>query len=98
MKSIIVGNGQQIEDVAIQEYGCQEGVVVLLSDNGLGLDDLLYPGQVLKVRNVVPELTSNNRVKQVTIANERLEPNSGVVGEKPNEGYAAEDYFLEDYN
>ncbi|MCO5253354.1 MAG: LysM peptidoglycan-binding domain-containing protein [Bacteroidetes bacterium] len=97
MKEVTTGNGQQLEDIAIQEYGCEEGVITLLADNRLSMDDLLYPGQKLKVREEVPELTGNNRVMLMAIEREGVSPVSGIVGQIPDTHYAGEDYFGEDY-
>jgi hypothetical protein len=98
MKTIKVGNGQQVEDVAIAEYGDAASCVLVCADNGLGLDDLLFPGQELLIRTPVPEVTENNIQLQQLIAREGISPNSGVSGTAPLLGYAMEDYFAEDYN
>ena len=98
MSEYVVKYGQQLEDVALIAYGTMVGVAQLCRDNALDMDSLLYPGQILQIREFVPELTDNNRVMLEVITKEGIVPVSGVVGEKPNEGYAAEDYFGEDYN
>lgn len=98
MKEYRVKDSQQLEDVALSVYGTIEAVPMLCSDNKLTMDDLLYADQILKVRSEVPVINRSNVAVQLAIAKEGIVPVSGVVGEKPNEGYAAEDYFGEDYN
>ena len=98
MKTIKVGNGQQLEDIALVEYGDAAASVLICSDNTLGMDDLLYAGQELFVRTPAPEFSDNSMVTMRNLANEKITPNSGVNGVAPLTGYALEDYFLEDYN
>lgn len=49
--TIIVQQGQCLLDIALQEYGSAEGVVMLMRDNNLSLDANLLPGTALVVRN-----------------------------------------------
>jgi hypothetical protein len=98
MTEIIVGNGQQVEDIAVEVYGdAGAGTVLLMEDNNLALDSLLFPGQVLKVRQSVPSLTENNIVLQRSINAENIEPNSGVSGDVLSSLYVDEDYVDDDY-
>ena len=94
-KNIIVSNGQTVEDVAVQEYGCQEGFVYILMDNSLGPNSLLYGGQVLKIRTVVPEITTKNISVGRRVTDAGIRPNSGVAGSVPDGGYV-EDGYVED--
>lgn len=48
-KTVIVEQGQNLFDIAVQEYGGIEGVVHLIQDNGLDVNARLEPGQELKV-------------------------------------------------
>lgn len=78
MKTITVKEGQTLEDIAIQYYGCFEGVITLMQDNDLALDSPLYVGRALEIQDEVPALTPTN--KKVVEAFERkgYSPNSGV--------------------
>lgn len=60
-KQVEVFEGQTLIDIAIQEYGCYEGVMLLLKDNAIRIADDLNAGLVLMVRDEVPELNAINR-------------------------------------
>lgn len=47
MKKITVFSGQNLFDIAIQEYGSVEALVKIANDNGLRADDDLTEGQQL---------------------------------------------------
>ena len=77
MKKIIVRYGQTIFDIAIQEYGCYEGVTVLCQDNVLSLSSELVAGQVLLIQITVPDFSNGNmQVVNYLVAN-GIKPNSG---------------------
>lgn len=62
-KKIVVADRQCVIDLAIQEYGCYEGVWLLLKDNPaklLGVSDVPAAGMQLLIRNPVPRLTDTN--------------------------------------
>jgi hypothetical protein len=42
-------------DIAIQEYGSMGALFDLAKDNGLEVDDDLSPGQILQIRDVLPD-------------------------------------------
>jgi len=48
MKEYTVRHGQNIYDVALQLYGSIEGVFDILVNNGIGLNDTLKPGDVIR--------------------------------------------------
>ena len=50
MKTILVESGQNMIDIAIQEYGRLEAVETVWTDNALAQDADLYPGQQLLIR------------------------------------------------
>jgi hypothetical protein len=55
MKTIIVGDGQTIFDIAIQEYGGIEGILLLMSDNGDKIPSItseLKAGLKLKIKSL----------------------------------------------
>jgi hypothetical protein len=80
MKIVEVRQGQTLADIAIKEYGCYEGISLLLNDNsGLSVDVDLVPGTLLKVNEVVPELTSNNIVIANLFKKQQVNPNSGYL-------------------
>lgn len=97
MKSITAQSGQTIEDIALQEYGCVEGVVLLLDDNGLGQDDDVFTGQVLQVRDTVPVLTDNNVAVTEYIKNKGLNPNSSMVNDLQQAFYVNPGYWADGY-
>jgi hypothetical protein len=92
-KTIIAGDGQTLEDVALQHYGCYEGVFLLTEDNGLGIDDLLAPGQELLIREPAPTLNDFNKL----VIDAELVPNSDVPGQASDNNYVEDDYVDEDY-
>ena len=66
--TIIVQQGQCLLDIALQEYGSAEGVVMLMRDNGLELDADIAPGTSLVIRNTpinkaVKEYFASKRIK-----------------------------------
>lgn len=57
MKKIILETGQNLVDIAIQEYGTLEAQDTICKDNNLAFDADLFAGQVLLIReNGVDEL------------------------------------------
>jgi len=52
MKLIYIESGQNIIDIALQEYGKLEAVETVCLDNGLAYDADLYAGQQLLIREV----------------------------------------------
>lgn len=99
MKTVIVNSGQTLEDISLQEYGCIDGVVTLLQDNGLGMDDDLYPGQPVLIRQPVPQFTDNNRDVAEYIAANGNSPNAGVTSSSaPYTGYVEIDYWIDNYS
>lgn len=50
MKSIILETGQNLIDIAIQEYGTLEATDTICKDNTLAFDTDLFAGQVLLIR------------------------------------------------
>lgn len=57
MKNVPVAYGQNILDIALQEYGDAEGLFDLCQDNNLSLSEVLTVGQILvideaKIRNL----------------------------------------------
>ncbi len=62
---VIVQNGQNLSDIAIQEYGTLEGIIVLAKTNGISPSDALYVGQQLEV----PECNFRREMKNYCKAN-----------------------------
>jgi hypothetical protein len=96
-KNIIVSSGQTVEDIAVMEYGCQEGFIYILMDNNLGPNSLLYGGQVLKIRTVVPEITTKNISVGRRITDAGIRPNAGMEGAVPEGGYVEDGYVEDEY-
>lgn len=91
---ITVEEGQTISDIADQEYGCTEGMVLICEDNGLAVDDDLLPNQALFIRVPVPDL--NGRNQEVA----RLSKSKGTI---VNSSYKASaespenDFYIDDF-
>lgn len=50
MRTIVVAVGQNLNDIALQEYGSTDGMLQLALDNGLGsVGQNLTAGQLLKI-------------------------------------------------
>jgi hypothetical protein len=77
MKTIVITQGQTIYDIAIQEYGCYEGVKLLCDDNGLGLVTELVAGDTLLIRNEVPAINDFNISASAYLKSSSMKPNSG---------------------
>lgn len=86
MKTIKVSPGQTLENISVQEYGCLQGILLIVEDNGFSMDTLLYANQEVLIRDEVPELTENNREVAKYFLETGIKPNAGVVGEKPLQG------------
>lgn len=50
MKLITVESGQNLIDIALQEYGTPEALVTICADNALEYDANLVPDQALAIR------------------------------------------------
>lgn len=50
MKSVVVISGQSVMDIAMQEYGCVNGVMWICADNAIRPDVHLDPGRFLHIR------------------------------------------------
>ncbi len=62
MATINTTEGQTLTDIALQEYGCVEGIFILMEDNPmLNMDGKLITGQAVQIREAIPELTINNK-------------------------------------
>lgn len=98
MKIITATYGQTLMDIAVQEYGCYEGVTLLMQDNDLALTANLVAGQELLIRDAVPELTATNQaVAQYNRLN-GISVNSGNdAASSSNNGYVTEGYVTDGY-
>lgn len=75
--NLTVTQGQTIYDVAMQVYGCYEGIFLLIQDNNVSLVSELMPGQNLIVRDTVPKLNENNIAVAAYYKLNSIIPNSG---------------------
>jgi hypothetical protein len=55
MRSVTVIIGQNIMDIAMQEYGDADAIVEVCELNELEIDDDIYPGQVLNLRDLTDD-------------------------------------------
>jgi hypothetical protein len=77
MATTQVSSGQCLIDVAIQEYGSIEALFDLAKDNNLEVDDDLIPGQVLQIRDTLPDTADPDLVDY--FARKSIRVNSGAV-------------------
>lgn len=99
MKTVTVTYGQTLSDVALQEYGCSEGIVLLAQDNDLSLTAKVEAGQPLQIRDVVPELTPTNIAVAQYFRINGIKPNSSSndSAASNNNGYVTQGYVNEGY-
>lgn len=99
---LTVEGGQNIVDIALQKYGCYEGVFTLMVDNGLSLTPTLTAGQQLQVRDEVPKITSNNKAIAAVFASNYTVVNTGhkpVDSVEPEAGFFDNEFYnTEFYN
>lgn len=63
MKTILIEARQSLYDIAIQEYGKTDAVVILCQDNNLDYDAELYAGASLLIReDLINEATADVNV------------------------------------
>lgn len=96
MKTIKVKSGQTLIDIALQEYGCTEGLVMLLDDNSLSMDSEAYPGQELFIREL-PEITKDNKLIQQGLIEISVIPNSQILNPVPEPHYVQDGYVQDGY-
>lgn len=92
MNTITAEDGQTIYDIAIQEYGCYEGIVQLMKDNNISLVSNINAGNQFNIQDPVPVFNSTN----VTIANflkaNKVKPNSKTYDTSDVGGYVSPGY------
>jgi hypothetical protein len=76
MATHIVTKGQCLMDVAVQRYGSVEAQFDLCKDNNLEVDDDITPGQILQIRDVLPDTADQDVVDYFTTNGFRV--NSGA--------------------
>lgn len=79
MHPIQVTDGQCLMDIAIQEYGSVEALFDLAKDNGLEVDDDITAGQVLQIRDTLPDTADPDIVEYFTKMGFKV--NSGAMVE-----------------
>jgi hypothetical protein len=83
MKVLIVLEGQTIVDVAVQEYGCYEGVLNILEDNTfLALEDGFYAGLEIYIRDEVEAINEKNKQYQAQLVIKHGQVVTGIVGKQ----------------
>lgn len=98
-RQVQVSDRQSIIDIAVQEYGCYEGVFILLSDNSdrlLAIDEIPLPGTKLNIRQTVPNINPAN----TTVVAEYRKSDHRVISQSIGEAYILEtisDYVTTDY-
>lgn len=76
--------GQTLIDLALQYYGCYEGLFILLEDNPTinSIDEVPQPGTILLIRDSVPALTDNNVSVVAEINKRSLTFNSSIAADE----------------
>ena len=89
--------GQTIFDIALQQYGCFEGVFLIMELNPtINLNTVLQPNTEIKIKDILPELNADNkRVVQLYTQN-NVKPNSSYVIDNTN-NYVNEGYVNNNY-
>lgn len=99
MATITVSDGQTLIDIAIQQYGCYEGVFDLIKDNeGLGLSSQLVAGQVLNIKDEVPTYNDNNVAIALHFRVNKIRVNSQYLPPVITGGFYHEDDFDNDFD
>ncbi len=99
-KTIQVADRQCVTDIAIQQYGCYEGVFELLKDNPTklnGLHDVPAPGTSLLIKTPVPKLTATNQTIAAKFADKKMVVVSGSEYVPVETGYVVTAYWDEFY-
>lgn len=97
-KTIKLSVGQSLINLAVQEYGCYEGLFLLVEDNQAVISNIaqvLPAGTPINIRVPVPELTDTNRVIAAKFAGKKLVISSQlpVTDIAPPSGVYQEDVF-----
>ena len=75
---VVPAPGQNLIDIAMQYYGCYEGVALIMQDNDIALDDIISNELEILIRDEVPELRPGN-LQAVSYYKEKgLTVNSGT--------------------
>ena len=75
-KIILVEHGQNIIDIALQEYGNIEAVRLVIDDNDLSFDSSLEPGRSLNIRKDLAYKPNSNESYQDVAVQKRYELDS----------------------
>jgi phage tail protein X len=80
MTTITVINGQTLSDIAIQYYGCIEGIIQLIQDNpNIGaFEQILKPGTKLQIQDNVPVFNTQNVKMAAFFSTNSLEVSTGT--------------------
>ena len=74
MRTITIEEGQNLIDIAVQEFGTADGLSTICDLNDLEFDEDLKPGQIL----VLPDLDPDNDI-QAYFASEGIKVNSHTI-------------------
>ncbi len=96
-KTITSLEGQNLYNIAIQEYGCAEAVSLLREDNNVSLATVIKPGRVLKIRVPVPEITTDNRAVVNRLAAAGVFPATAERVVELQSHYVQTGYVMEGY-
>lgn len=98
-KQVTVSDRQSLTDIAMQEYGCYQGVFILLEDNSdrlFAIDEVPLPGMKLNVRTTVPNINAAN----TSVVAEYGKQDHRVLSQAVGEAFIVEvvsDYVTTDY-
>ena len=82
MIEVIVKYGQTLFDIALEQYGCEEGIITLAEDNALAIDAELTPGQILLVQSTLPVISANNQTIATYFKTNKVHINSQFIPSK----------------
>lgn len=70
MRKVTVIIGQNIMDIAMQEYGNPDAIVELCDLNNLEIDEEIFPGQILNLRELTDadEVAKYYKSKRISVS------------------------------
>jgi hypothetical protein len=92
---IKVLSGQTLIDIALQQYGCYEGIAILCQDNGLSFTSEIKAGDTLIIRDAMPELTDTNIKIAAYYAANKVQVNNTWFA--PTGDFLSDDFLTTDF-
>lgn len=88
MRTVTVIIGQNLMDIAMQEYGEADSLSELCDMNGLEIDQDIYPGQILTLRELTDadEVAKYYKSNRIRVSSNNTEVPAGILstgGDEP---------------